>query len=139
GFYILQDIRCHGVVGLDVKPQDIVIADRVHNGVGVKSRTKDLLSGLWYCKYVVALVLIFNCVEDRRTGKAEHRGFRIALSNALVHRAELAAMTLIKDKDHVLVIDIQDFFITSEMVELLNRGDDNLTFIIEELTTQDFR
>ena len=87
----------------------------------------------------MALVLIFNCVEDRRAGKAEHRCFGKALSDALVHRSELAAMTLIKDKDDVLVIEVKSFFVTSEMVELLNRGDDNLTFIIKELTTQDFR
>src|SRR5699024_7409458 len=111
----------------------------VHDGVGVQPRAKDLLSSLRDCKHVVALVLIFHRVEDRRAGKAEHRGLRKALSNALVHRAELAAVTLIKDKDHVLVVDIQDFFIASEMVELLNRGDDNLALIIKELTTQDFR
>lgn len=74
--------------------------------------------------------------KNRCAGKAKQMVLFKRLNNFGVHIPELAAVALIEDNDAVLAIYGVALVLRDEIVQLLNRSDDDAGFFILQLTLQ---
>jgi hypothetical protein len=120
---------------VDAEGQDIPIVDGVHNGVRVELVAEGLRCGQQ--RQMLALRGVFG--KNRRASKPKQVVLFECLDDLLVHIPELAAVALIKDNDAVLAIYGVALVLRDEIVQLLNRSDDDAGFCVLQLTLQDGR
>ena len=88
-------------------------------------------------RQMLALRGVFG--KNRRASKPKQVVLFECLDDLLVHIPELAAVALIKDNDAVLAIYGVALVLRDEIVQLLNRSDDDAGFCVLQLTLQDGR
>ena len=113
---------------LDAERQYVLIGNRIDDGIGMQTIAKELRRGEQgllgiLCKY-------------RRAGEAEDMVFVEALHNQFVHIAKLRTVTLIEDDDDVLVVYGVLMFGLAELIEFLDRGNDDTIFFLAQLFVQ---
>ena len=74
------------------------------------------------------------CRKNRGTGEAEQVILPEHVRDSLMHIAELRPVALIKDDDHMLVVDRMFFIPANEIAQLLYRRDDDLCLRIGQLS-----
>ena len=113
---------------VDAEGEHVAVADGIHDGVGVKSVTEGLLGRAKVRVAPGQRVLR----EDGCAGEAEQVVVSEVPSDGSVHLAELAAMALVEDDDHVPVVDGVVWVPLDEDAELLNgRHEDGLLVVRE--------
>ena len=128
-------VNVHRFDVIHAERQDIVIIDRVHNGVGMQLVAKGLLGR----EKLRGVRLLRVDREDRRSGKAEQMVLAEILHNRRVHIAELGAMAFVKDDDNVLLIDRMTGIFLDKGCQLLNGRNDDMAVLVLKLLFQDRR
>ena len=125
-----------GVHGLNIvhsERENILIIDSVHNGIGVELIAESLGSSKELCSA--------GCPgigrKDRRAGKTKQVILLEVLDDSGMHIAELTAVALIEDDDHMLFIDRMGCFLFDEGGQLLDGSNDNISVVILQLLFQD--
>ena len=131
--HLLVNVHCFDVI--HAERQDIVIIDRIHNGVGVQLVAKGLLGR----EKLRGVRLLCVDREDRRSGKAEQVVPAEVLHNRRVHIAELGTMAFVKDDDNVLLIDRVTGIFLDKGCQLLNGRNDDMAVLVLKLLFQDRR
>ena len=88
-----------GIDVVDPERQDILVIDRIHNGVGVELVAEGLLGGLQ--PQVTACPCIL--CENRRAGEPEKMVFLEVLRDGCVHLAEVASVAFVENDHHALL------------------------------------
>ena len=128
-------VNVHRFDIIHAERQDIVIVDRVHNGVGVQLVAKGLLGR----EKLRGVHLLRVDRENRRSGKAEQMVLAEILHNRRVHIAELGAMAFVKDDDDVLLIDRMTGIFLDKGCQFLNGRNDDMAVLVLKLLFQDRR
>lgn len=131
--HLLVNVHCFDVI--HAERQDIVIVDRVHNGVGVQLVAKSLLGR----EKLRGVRLLRVDRENRRSGKAEQMVLAEILHNRRVHIAELGTMAFVKDDDNVLLIDRVTGIFLDKGCQLLNGRNDDMAVLVLKLLFQNRR
>ena len=131
---LIRDTGCHvhGVDVIDAERQDVVVVDRVDDGVRMKLITECLRCSSHVEGFAVSGI---DC-EDWRAGEAEDMVVLEGLDDLHVHRAELRAVALVEDQDDVLPVRRMVLVLTNEHIELLDGGDDDMDIGILDLLLQ---
>lgn len=132
-YHLLVNVHRFDII--HAERQDIVVIDRVHNGVRVQLVAKGLLGR----EKLRGVRLLRVDREDRRSGKAEQMVLTEILHNRRVHIAELGAMAFVKDDDNVLLIDRMTWIFLDKGRQLLNGRNDDTAVLILKLFFQDRR
>ena len=128
-------VNVHRFDVIHAERQDVVVINRVHNGVGVQLVAKGLLGR----EKLRGVRLLRVDREDRRSGKAEQMVLAEILHNRRVHIAELRAMAFVKDDDNVLLIDRMTWIFLDKGCQLLNGRNDNMAVLVLKLFFEDCR
>ena len=128
-------VNVHRFDVIHAERQDIVIIDRIHNGVGVQLVAKGLLGR----EKLRGVRLLCVDREDRRSGKAEQVVLAEILHNRRVHIAELGTMAFVKDDDNVLLIDRVTGIFLDKGCQLLNGRNDDMAVLVLKLFFEDRR
>ena len=99
----LEDRGVLGLVVVDVEAEDVLILDRMGDGVGVKLFLEKVRGGSKACFVPLDLPDARVVFEDRGTSEAEELGVREERLDGLVVLAELRAVAIVEDEDHPLV------------------------------------
>ena len=110
---------------VDAERENVAVIDRVHNRVGVELLSEGLRRGQH--RQVVSLGRISR--KNRRAGKAEQVIVSERLDDFRVHISKLAAVALVEDDDAMLVEHLMPLVLSYEVVQLLNRGNDDFVFV----------
>ena len=136
-YFLIRDVIVH-IHRFDIvhtERQDVLVVDRVHNGIGMELVSECLGSG--------HELRIMNGSgirsENGRAGESENMIPFEALDNVRPHITELAAVTLIKDHDDMLIIYIMNFVPVDKIGQLLDRCNNNSRIRIFQLFFQDRR
>ena len=127
---LVVDIRLmiHRLDIVHTEGQDVLIVDRVNDGISVQLVAEGLFGGI-----ESALALGGVKAKNRRSGKAEQMIFFEAADNSEVHIAELTTVALVEDDDYMLLIDGVSLVLLDKFGELLNGGNDNARVVVFEL------
>ena len=93
-------------VEVDMKAEDILVLDRVGDGVSVELILEKVLGGLKGGDVSLDLLDGRVILEDRGASEAEELGVREELLDGLVVLAELRAVALVEDEDHPFVAEL---------------------------------
>ena len=120
------ELRAHIVV-VDLEFEDLLITDRIGDHIRVKLPPED-----------AGRCLRAECIlrEDRGAGEAKLVVVFKFLRQVLLRLAELAAVRFVEDKDHLLVIDLQRTLALHQVVQLLDRGHDDLSILLIQIALQ---
>ena len=112
--------------------QHILVVDGIHDGVGVQLVAERLRCG------EIARVGRASCVDckNRRSCKSEQVVLFEIVNNGLVHITELAAVALVKDDHNVLLVDLMPRILLNEGRQLLDGGNDDMSFRVFQLAFQ---
>ena len=91
------------LVVIDVETEDVLILDRVGDGVGVEFLLEEVLGGSQGGDVSLDLLDGRVVLEDRGASEAEELRVWEELLDGLVVLAELRAVALVEDEDHSLV------------------------------------
>lgn len=125
-----------GVHGSDIvhpEGQHILVIDGIHDGVGVELVAEGLGGG----EELRPAGGPGIGGKDRGAGEAEQMIFLEILHDGRVHVAELAAVALVEDDDHVLLIDLVGRVFLDEGGQFLDGGDDDMGVVVLQLLFQD--
>ena len=115
------------VVVIDFEFQHLFVANRVRDHVGMQLAAKN--AGRCFGPHGVLR-------ENRGPRKSELiKAFELAFQVSL-RLTELAAVTLIKDEHDVLAIDRQVIFALHQVIQFLDRGDDDAVVIAFQIASQ---
>ena len=112
--------------------QHILVVDGIHDGVGVQLVAERLRCG------EIARVGRASCVDckNRRSCKSEQVVLFEIVNNGLVHITELAAVALVKDDHNVLLVDLMPRILLNEGRQLLDGGNNDMSFRVFQLAFQ---
>ena len=112
--------------------QHILVVDGINDGVGVQLVAERLRRG------EIAWISGASCVDckNRRSSKAEQVVLFEIVNNGLVHITELAAVALVKDDHNMLLVDLMPRILLDEGRQLLDGGNDDMSFRVFQLAFQ---
>ena len=131
-FIVHVRLRIHRLDVIHTERQHILVIDGIHDGVGVQLIAERLRCG------EIAWIGGASCVDckNRRSSKAEQVVLFEIVNNGLVHITELAAVALVKDDHNTLLVDLMPRIFLDEGRQLLDGGNDDMSFRVFQLAFQ---